>query len=296
MFLNAAASALVATGAAIQIEHENAAALIESLGDVLVEKKFADAFAAQPRHRHRDQALSHQGKAAHHFEEVFAAEPDQFNVSERGAGRRSFARPDGGIEIAFCALQRARKVGINFGFRLENVFSREAKQGDFADDRARPTRKHSCFGFKSPESDADVTQAHKIKRVGFRTLFEKHLARPDPDKRNTRPNVIDDLLVSFVVEVLEQLRVAQSEVEHFAAIGLFKKFPARRQAHETIENVAANLPDLTGLERFAAIGLFKKFPARRQAHETIENVAANLPDLTGLERFDCSRAWCPRSE
>lgn len=204
VFLHAAACALVAAGAAVEVEHEDAAPFIEPLFHVIVQESLAHALAAQAGEGEVHEAAAQEREPAHHFQKIPAAEGRQLHMTQRRtgggaqAGRDGRADPPGREGLPRGRHPPRRRSGANrSGTSRAGQFRRGWRRGRGRTLGLRP---------RPAQTDADIPEADEVERSGAIALLEEGLPGADADG-DARAHVVHDFAVGLVVEVLEQLAI-----------------------------------------------------------------------------------------
>src|SRR5207302_3648558 len=92
VLLDTTSSAGIAPRAVVQVEDENALTFVESLSNVLIEDSVTDGRTAQTGKRLFNDSPAKHAEFAQHLEEIGTAKLRQFQMIQRRAGRRSYAR------------------------------------------------------------------------------------------------------------------------------------------------------------------------------------------------------------
>src|SRR4029077_10369538 len=205
MSVGTCSHALIAAGAAFQIEDQQALRLHQAVRKELVHGQVlhlrqAQAVFFEPFPGSQLQATSNVGKAREHEREVLAGDTDSLNVIQgrTGSGARAPAEQGDLAEVpATCKVS-------------ENKLASRALLGDF-----------------------HKTDPHKVKTVGCVTLPTDHLSRVETEQLHAIPKVIDEVFGQGG----KNWDAAQMRVERPSAIIPLQLTPESLVALQDVEHV-----------------------------------------------------------
>ena len=269
VLLHAAPGAFVAPRAEIHVEHEDAPGLVESLLDVLMQEGIEVAGTPQSGQGGLDDPLPQRGEVADHCEEVGAIQARQFHVFQSRAGGGAEAGWDRPGQIGRRAIERRFEGSIHLVHTFTRVVRRDRQQGDLPEDGTGRTTDHVRLTAEPPHPDADATDPQQIETVRDITLPKDGLARADTQEGESRAEEFDEPRVLLGVDALEQFHAGQDDIQRALAIEALEFSPLARQPHQTIEHIAANLPNLPVVQSHDVGGSRRTAQAGHLAHDHI---------------------------
>ena len=248
VLIDAAFGAFVAAGAEVEIEDEDAAAFVEALGDIFLGEGILFLVALESGEGLVGEAASEEGEALDEFEEILAMEAGEFHGAEGGAGGGAAAGGDaifdgeGGI---FEGLSDGA-IGILEGFLV--IGAGKGEETDFAEDGAWAAGEDARFVAELADGDADVAEANEVEMIDGIALAEEDLAGVDANEMDTMAEEIDDFFKGSGFDALEEFAGLEDEIEGAFAVFFFEAGALAGEAHEAIEDIAADFPDFGGFE------------------------------------------------
>ena len=269
VLIDAAFGAFVAAGAEVEIEDEDTAAFVEALGDIFLGEGILFLVALEAGEGLLGEAASEEGEAEEEFEEILAMEAGEFHGAEGGAGGGAAASGDaifdgeGGI---FEGLSDGA-IGIIEGFLV--IGAGKGEEPDFAEDGAWAAGEDARFVAELADGDADVAEANEVEMIDGIALAEEDLAGVDANEMDTMAEEIDDFFKGSGFDALEEFAGLEDEIEGAFAVFLLEAGALAGEAHEAIEDIAADFPDFGGFEGGEVGGAWGATEARHFASDDI---------------------------
>ena len=248
MLLDAASRARVAACAVIQIEHENVLTFVKTLLDILVENSVAYGRAVQASVRLLDDPAPQDAKLAQHLEKIGPAKLRQLQLIQGGASCAAQPWRKDSRQVISAAIELALQGPVDFFYRPSLIIEGKREQSDLSQDRAGPFRDNLGLSAMLFYADPDVAEANEIQMSRDIALSEQSLTRLHADEGNSVPQVIHDTAIFVLLDATEQIRILQRQIEGTLTVFALKSLALAGEAHEPVEDIAANLPDLAFFE------------------------------------------------
>ena len=145
----------------------------------------------------------------------------------------------------------------------------KGEETDFAEDGAWAAGEDARFVAELADGDADVAEANEVEMIDGIALAEEDLAGVDANEMDTMAEEIDDFFKWSGFDALEEFAGLEDEIEGAFAVFLFEAGALAGEAHEAIEDIAADFPDFGGFEGGEVGGAWGATEARHFASDDI---------------------------